>query len=534
MGAGSTFRLLPMGESALLIELAGIAEVLALEAALRARVASPLTRASGSSQVGWAGITDIVPAARTLLLITEPGVDLDALRRAVSALAAQLAAQPVGVDPSRRCDSEVEIPVVYDGPDLDVVARATGLSTQQVIAAHTESLWRVGFGGFAPGFAYLVGGDPRLVVARQATPRTRVPSGSVGLAGEFSGIYPRESPGGWQLIGVTDAALWDADRDPPALLSPGTAVRFVATSPRRATVHHARPVERATPVGRGLEVIATGPLTLVEDLGRVGFAAVGVGRAGAADRSAHRLGARLVGNDPGSAALEVTLGGLQVRSLGSLWVVLTGAAAPATVDRRPVPHAAPFALRPGQVLALGMPLSGLRTYVTVRGGVDLPRTLASESTDTMAGLGPAPLAPGDFVPVGRPDGEFPSVDLAPVPEPVAGLMTLGIAPGPRHDWFARPQDLAETAWVVAARSDRVGVRLEGTGLARHPAELNAELASEGMVRGAVQVPPNGQPVILLSDHPVTGGYPVIGVVPEADVDRAAQVRPGQPVRFRWV
>ena len=209
-----SLRLLPMGDAALLLETDDIDAVLAVAAVL-----APLADAGNGV---WADVDDLVPAARTLLVVARPTTDLDELGRAVvgaargAALAATSAEQRV-----------VEIAVRYDGPDLEEVAQLTGLAPDEVVTAHTGTPWRVGFGGFAPGFAYLVGGDPRLVVARRAEPRTRVPAGSVGLAGEFSGIYPRESPGGWQLIGSTDVVLWDADRHPPALLIPGTTVRFV-------------------------------------------------------------------------------------------------------------------------------------------------------------------------------------------------------------------------------------------------------------------------------------------------------------------
>jgi biotin-dependent carboxylase-like uncharacterized protein len=282
-----------------------------------------------------------------------------------------------------------------------------------------------------------------------------------------------------------------------------------------------------------LEVLATGPLTLVEDAGRPGHMAVGVGRAGAADGAAYRLGGRLLGNVPGLAALEVTLGGLQVRARGRVTVCLTGAPAPATVDATPAPHAAPFSLPDGSSLSLGMPLTGLRTYLSVRGGLALPPVLGSRSTDTMAGLGPPPVKAGDRLPVGDAVAAFPGVDVAPVPCPEGGTVALEVLPGPRHAWFARAEALAETPWVVSELSDRRGIRLEGKAIERHTDYLDVELPSEGMVRGAIQVPPGGQPVLLLNDHPVTGGYPVIGVVRSADVDRAAQLRPGQKVRLRW-
>ncbi|MCR3722735.1 sensor histidine kinase inhibitor, KipI family [Prauserella flava] len=206
----TTLRVLPCGDTALLVEAAGLDDVLALHAALDAD--RP------------AGVVDLVPAARTLLLRFDPGrTDAAAVERAVRE------AKPVAV---ARSDGELlEIPVVYDGPDLADVAHHTGLSERDVIAEHTGHDWTVAFGGFAPGFGYLTGGSPRLEVPRRAESRTRVPTGAVALAGTFSGVYPRSSPGGWQLIGHTDLVTWDVDRDPPALLRPGVRVRFVAVEP---------------------------------------------------------------------------------------------------------------------------------------------------------------------------------------------------------------------------------------------------------------------------------------------------------------
>jgi KipI family sensor histidine kinase inhibitor len=201
----------PFGDAALLVELDDLDAVLALAAAVR--------------EEGPEGVLDVVPAARTVLVVTEPGTALDPLATLVTSLSSTLSTVSTAAD-----TEPVEIAVAYDGPDLAEVARLTGLDEEAVVAAHTGTPWRIAFGGFAPGFAYLTGGDPRLAVPRRDEPRTTVPAGAVGLAGEYSGVYPRPSPGGWQLIGRTDAVLWDADRDPPALLTPGGTVRFRAES----------------------------------------------------------------------------------------------------------------------------------------------------------------------------------------------------------------------------------------------------------------------------------------------------------------
>lgn len=203
-------QVLPCGDTGLLLEVADLDAVLAVADVLEARR-------------DGLGLLDVVPGARTVLVTVAPGRALGPLREELLALAGDAPDAP-----ARDEGQQTTIEVVYDGPDLDDVAGLTGLSRDEVVAAHTGTPWRVGFGGFAPGFAYLVGGDPRLAVARRAESRTTVPAGSVGLAGEFSGVYPRASPGGWQLLGRTDARLFDLDRDPPALLRAGDVVRFVA------------------------------------------------------------------------------------------------------------------------------------------------------------------------------------------------------------------------------------------------------------------------------------------------------------------
>ncbi len=199
-------RVLPCGDRALLVEVDDLDAVLGLDAALRAE---PLPE-----------VAEVVPAARTLLLRLEPGADPAAVRAAVGRVESAAG--------DRAAGGLVEVPVVYDGEDLDEVGRLTGLGATGVVEAHTAAEWVVAFCGFAPGFGYLTGSDPRLHVPRRSTPRTRVPAGSVALAGEYAGVYPRASPGGWQLLGRTDLEVWRLDRDPPALLQPGVRVRFRA------------------------------------------------------------------------------------------------------------------------------------------------------------------------------------------------------------------------------------------------------------------------------------------------------------------
>ena len=281
-----------------------------------------------------------------------------------------------------------------------------------------------------------------------------------------------------------------------------------------------------------LEILRTGPFAVVQDLGRPGLARLGVSRSGAADRRAHKLANRLVANPDDRATVEVTFGGLAARVRGGdVDIAVTGADADPTVNGITFGNNSIQHVRDGQVITLGAPRAGLRSYLAVRGGICVEPVLGSRSYDVMSAIGPAPLRSGDRLPVGEHTDDYPEVDQAPVAAITGEVVELSVVPGPRDDWFVDPDLLVHTYWVASNRSDRVGMRLVGRPLQyRFP---DRQLPSEGAVRGAIQVPPNGLPVILGPDHPVTGGYPVVGVVIDEDVDKMAQVRPGQRVRLHW-
>ncbi|WP_431677576.1 biotin-dependent carboxyltransferase family protein [Kitasatospora sp. KL5] len=273
-----------------------------------------------------------------------------------------------------------------------------------------------------------------------------------------------------------------------------------------------------------LLVVRPGPLTTVQDLGRRGVAHLGVPRAGALDEPALRAANRLLGNPPDAAALETTLGGVAVRASAPAVVAVTGAPAPVRLDGRPAAWGAAVRVPAGALLEVGPATAGVRSYLAVAGGIAVPPVLGSRSADLLSGLGPAPLAEGDRLPVGT-AAAGPGADLVPLPGPPAELV-LRLLPGPHDDWFARPP--LGAGYRVAAASNRIALRTEGPPL---PRTRGGELPSEGMPLGAVQVPPDGLPVVFLADHPTTGGYPVVGVVPRADLAAAAQARPGTPLRF---
>lgn len=278
-----------------------------------------------------------------------------------------------------------------------------------------------------------------------------------------------------------------------------------------------------------LGVLRVGPLATIQDLGRPGWMHIGVSPSGAADRESHRLANALLGNDAGAATIEVLLGGLELEGLAPTWVAVTGADCSAEVDDRSVDWAAPVPLRRGQRLRLGWAAAGLRAYVAVSGGVEAERVLGSRSRDTLSGIGPDPLRAGTVIPVG-PAFARPTAEFAPVARHAGAELCLVVQPGPRADWCGG--DLADLSWTISPDVDRVGVRLLGNPLPRHPSRAGCELPSEPLVRGAVQLPPSGLPMVFMADHPVTGGYPVISVLDDTSCDLLAQGRPGQSVTFR--
>jgi KipI family sensor histidine kinase inhibitor len=588
-------RVLTARDDALLVELDDLDQAVALYESLL------------SDPVRGVGVP--VPGARTLLVPFRPSAV------SASALAAELRTRPLERRPAAAART-VEINVLYDGADLTEAAELLGWSPEELVRRHTAASWTVGFVGFAPGFAYLTSDDPELVVPRRPSPRTRVPAGSVALAGPYSGVYPRESPGGWQLLGRTDAPVWDVTRERPALLLPGDEVRFTAvralaedgTAAAKVrldhTVAHAFPHEAMPdrvvdadlhepaipgvgPGRGGLEVVSPGVQALVQDLGRAGSEGAGVSASGALDRPSLRAANRAVGNPSDAAAIE-SVGGLRLRAHGPQVLAVTGAvgeivvrpgsarpggvsggaepgaAVPARPDRRPQPGE-PFALDDGDELRLAPPARGVRAYVAVRGGIDVPPVLGSRATDVLAGLGPDPLGSGDLLSVGAPDRGVPAtwpLGAAPfateplragprAPQALGNAVRPGDAPpsgrlpapgevtvlpmvlGPRDDWFdaATIARLTGQDWLVTPRSNRIGLRLDGEPLVRIPEREGAELPSEGCVTGAIQVPPDGQPVLFLADHPLTGGYPVIGAVVADHVPLAGQLPAGARVRF---
>jgi len=484
------------------------------------------------------GVTNLHPAYASLLVSFDPRhTDHHTLAAGVTRTLER--AERLELPPSRL----VEIPVAYggaDGPDLEEVARHSGLPPEEVVGRHSRADYLVHFLGFSPGFAYLGGLPPELATPRLATPRPRVPAGSVAIGGAQTGVYPQATPGGWRLVGRTPLALFDPFRTPPTRLELGDRVKL---HPLAAGIQ----IEAAAPsVGvpaaggaRPLaEVLHPGLLSSVQDLGRPGLAHLGVGTGGAADPVSLRFANLLVGNPQGLAAIEMTLRGCILRFVANAVVALTGAELRGHLDSRALPAWQPVAVRPGQVLELGAMHTGARAYLSVRGGIAVPSALGSASTHIAAGfggLGGRGLRGGDVLHTGHTpmtSHRRAHVLTAEQREALLAAGSLRVLPGAHaaRSGAGALAALTSGTFTVSSRSDRAGVRLAGESVA----EATATLLTEGVPIGAVQIPPDGQPIVMLADHPTTGGYPQLATVIAADLHRLGQLRPGQAVRFTLV
>ena len=524
----------PAGEAAWLLEAAGAGLDMDVNARMR-------TTAGEVTRLAIPGVRDVVPACASVTVHVDPlrFRSEDAARLPEFALTSVLA-------PGRWHD----VPVVYDGEDLDAVAASTGLAVDEVRRRHAGGDYTVLMLGFAPGFPYLGPVDSALVVGRRPTPRVRVPRGAVAIAGGMTCIYPGGTAGGWQILGRTNLTLFSPDDAEPAAFVPGDRVRFV-------------PVDRLDPVDTavarntrggvsggigsgGMTVLRGGASTTVQDRGRWGFQAMGVPVSGACDPGALRWANRAVGNPDDAAGLEVAAVGPDLRVEQEAVVACAGADMDARADGRPMRAGEPVVVKEGTVIRCGQTRGGLRGYLAVAGGLDVPVVLGSRSTCLPGGFGGLAgrvLAAGDCLTIARASDLAPAGGGLQLPRAVetdrAGETSRGgvgravrlrVLPGPQRDAVSEAQLarlLSETA-QVSSQLNRVGCRLQRQ---QGMAVSFDEMVPVGTVPGAVQLTPSGDLVLLLADRQTTGGYPQVLSVFGADLGRAAQLCPGDTVQF---
>lgn len=521
--------MVPFGDRALLVATGDVRGAHAVAAGIDARRA-------GADDPPPDGIEEVVVGFDSVLVALAPGPEADDVAGVASWLD-RVARESVETGPVDRGSATHVLPVVFDGADLAEVAAAVGLPVGRVVDLVVAADLEVAFVGFSPGFPYLTGlPDPLAALERRSTPRTAVPAGSVAVGGGFAAVYPRPTPGGWHLLGRTSVPLFDPRRQPHARMAPGDRVRFVVADTEAPGPQPAAGGRPLLDAGRAphLEVLEPGLASAVQDAGRVGVAALGVPRAGAADPRSLALVNLLLGNGAGAAAVECTVSGPTVRVAGDGHLSVVGAAAGAvavSVDGRAVPDGTVVPVRDGQVVRVGRIVHGLRAYLGVAGGLATPSLFGSRGSDVLSGLGPGPLRTGDRLARGAP-GRARGYLRLPVADPGDGPVVLRVVPGPHalgrdgsgDDAFVR---LVASRWTVGADGDRVGVRLTPAGGDRS-APL-APVASTPVVTGAVQLPPDGRPIVLLPDHATVGGYPVVACVITADLPLLGQLGPGDVV-----
>jgi KipI family sensor histidine kinase inhibitor len=544
-----------VGDSALLLDVgaaAGIAERGFPSTRLGADPSTPLgtgnaemnrsavSIASAVRAAAVRGVRDVQATFRSVVvhfdpLQTDVGAVVDALQRVEGRSAEDVSA----------AGRTIEIPVTYggeEGPDLAAVAAWAGCSEADVVARHAGRTYRVFMLGFLPGFPYLGEVDASIAMPRLATPRARVAPGSVGIAGAQTGVYPQASPGGWQIIGRTAMRMFDATREQPALLAAGDAVRFVAAPVGRALSGSPGEPEGFAPrtdqARRHVTVLRPGLFTTIQDLGRWGHQASGVPVSGAMDTVSHRLANAAVGNAPDAATLEVTVAGPELRFDQETTIAIGGADLSASLDGREIRPGAGVACGGGSILRFGPRRAGARAYVAFDGAIATDPVLGSRATHALTRLGGLageglPLHAGDRVPLGEPAhvGRTFTVRQANREGSPDVPPTLRVLPGPQLEQLPSEtlERLLATTFTVSAQSDRMGYRLVSE--VALPRGGGGDMLSDATFAGAVQVPPSGEPILLMADRQTTGGYPQAAIVITADLSRAGQLAPGDTLRF---
>ena len=528
-------RILAAGDAALLVEFgtdispAVYERVRALDAAL--------------GQAAFPGIVETVPAYATLLVEYDPHVidHVDLMRRLV-AMAGQGSFAPVPPSPVKL------VPTVYGGeygPDLERVAALHHLTPDQVVAIHSGTVYTVYMLGFTPGFAYMGSVPDAIATPRLDSPRTRVPAGSVAIAARQTGVYPQATPGGWQLLGRTSLVPFDPSREPACYFQPGDRVRFEPI-PEMQTAPIPAVADAESRGNREVTVVSPGLLTTVQDLGRFGYQRFGIPISGVTDAFALRTANALVGNPPDAPGLEATVAGPSLQfTTDALFAVAGGDLEPrlytADLDGWRVPLWTAVFARAGSLLEFGARKTGCRCYIAFAGGVSVPLFMGSASTYLSASLGGhrgRALQAGDTLSIGPSHVHFPSWAGRSVPiekQPrYNDNPTVRIIMGPHADHFTAEacHRLVTEEYAVSTTSDRMGLRLKGPPLTHCGA---SEIVSCGIPLGAIQVPPDAQPIILATDRQTAGGYPIIATVLSCDMQMLAQCMPGSGrVRFEAV
>ena len=436
---------------------------------------------------------------------------------------------------SKRPPAEIVIPMIPDGQDLLEVCAVLNVTESELLVKLTEHRFEVAHLGFAPGFIYLNGLEERFQLPRLKEPRASVPAGSIALGGKYLGIYGASTPGGWNLLGRTPAKLFDPNRDPPIELVPGDLVQFEIADSNFDAQHDL--VEVPTKAGFNgvpypvLRVETITGMATFQDLGRSKSGFWAVPRAGAADPWSHRRANLLAGNDSNSTCLEIMTGELSLTALANCYLAATGAPLNIYLDGNPVSCGHCLPIIRGTAITIRRDPSMMYSYLAIAGGFMTSRAFSSQSHDTLAGFGPSPLSVGEHLLANAAHGKPRDHILDLIP----GIQSrVRVIVGPHFNLFSDNEidKFFASEFVISPISSRVGIRLTNSRLgAQSVYELDE---SQPLVLGAIQVTPSGDPIVMLADHPATGGYRVIAVTAQCDIDRVAQLRPGEKLSFELI
>jgi len=526
-------RYFPFGDSALLVELGNV-----ISPALNQKV---VVLAEAVENANIQGVEELVPTYRSLLIRFNP------LRVSYEQLVFRIQDIEKTAKTSKKIvlSRKIVIPTVYGGeygPDLAYVASNHRLTEEEVVKLHSEREYRVYMIGFVAGFPYLGEVADKIATPRLETPRLKVPAGSVSIAEKQSGIYPCEAPGGWRIIGRTPLQLFNPQQQPPAFLKPGDTVVFKPISEKKYKMLKAS-VKQKIQAGfkektmKIFKVLKPGLFTTVQDLGRYGRLKYGVPISGAMDQLSHIAANILVGNDIDAACLEMTLIGAELLALSKIQIAITGGEVSPKIDGVDVPMWQTLNVDEGCTISFGRMKSGCRIYLSVRGGINVPLVLGSRSTYRRGGFGGIDgrqLKAGDVIEafkISLLENEriIPSELVPQFSNSIKAHVTLG----PQAEMFTEEgiETFLSSQYKITLEADRMGYRLEGPQI-KH--KEKADIISDALLPGAVQVPKDGKPIIIMRDAQTTGGYPKIAVATTSDLCLLGQAKPNDMVEFEKV
>ena len=534
MNAGiyTAARYMPFGDNGLLIE---FGDVISLEVNRRVIALSEAIIGAKTQ-----GVEELVPTYRSLLVrYNASKISYEQLVFRIKDVEKTMEEQSM-----EKVGRKIIIPVVYGGeygPDLTDVARFHGLTEEQVVKIHSGREYRVYMVGFVAGFPYLGEVADEIATPRLETPRLKVPAGSVGIAEKQTGIYPCEAPGGWRIIGRTLLRLFNPLQQPPVLLQLGDIVKFKPISEKEFRItektSQKQPADRFPKNKKGIkvfQVLKPGFFTTVQDLGRYGYLRYGVPISGAMDTFSLVAANLLVANNPDDACLEITLIGPELQALTKTQIAITGGAASPKINGQHVPMWQTLEVQEGAVVSFGKVESGCRAYLSIRGGVDTPPVLGSRSTYVRGGFGGIngrQLKTEDII--GGFDVSLLKVGYS-MPEELVpqftGQFKARVMLGPQADMFTERgiTTFLSSQYKVTLEADRMGYRLEGP-IIEHKAK--ADIISDALLPGAVQIPKNGKPIMIMRDAQTAGGYPKIAVIITPDVSTLGQAKTNDIIEF---